>query len=513
MSSGKNTLIILILSIMLPVMLFTAVELSTLNEDEEMLEEIYLQQIDAVIFSLNQYAEDYVRSFSNDIAGEWLRSSENNLISADLRAHNLALIGVGIYQNNATKLETIDTAAFDMSLKAKLDSVFQANAVLSERLIQYTQANYRKLEPIGQVRLADGTKANLILSILGQETPMILLLSGQKFVEDLFNPRLQQVANENLLISIKDVHQNTDLVTTAPADGPAIRSAVLWLLPEFELSVSIIGESVEDLISYRRKKNIIALSLLVSFFLLGGFLMIRTLRREMQLSKAKSDFVANVSHEIRTPLSLISMFNETLMLGRVPNEEKKQEYYQIIDKETTRLKNIVNKILSFSQIEANKRTYDFRELSANDLVEEIVNSYSYHLEREGFEVHIGLTKLPAHVRADKEAFSEALVNLIDNAVKYSGNTKWIAIHSAVENREYVLTVKDKGRGIPADQLPFIFDQFYRVRSDDTFDVKGTGLGLSLVKAIMDVHEGGVEVSSVLGEGSEFRLYYPITNHE
>jgi len=512
MSSSKNTLVILALSIMLPILVFTGIELSTLNEDEEMLEEIYLQQIDAVIFSLNQYAEDYVRSFGNDIAGEWSRSSGNALISEDLRANNLALVGVGLFRSERSYLEMVDSSSQVLSI-SRLDSIFNANLITCERLIQYAEANYRKLEPIGQIRLADGTKANIILSILDDGIPMVLLVDGKLFVEDLFNPRLQQVANQNLLISIKDVHDNTQLVSTDQAEAQSVRSAVLWLLPEFELSVSIIGESVEELINYRRKKNIIALSLLVSFFMLGGFLMIRTLRREMQLSKAKSDFVANVSHEIRTPLSLISMFNETLMLGRVPNEAKKQEYYEIIDKETTRLKNIVNKILSFSQIEANKRTYDFQEVSANDLVEDIVSSYSYHLEREGFEVHIGLTKLPAHIRADKEAFSEALVNLIDNSVKYSGTTKWIEIQSVVEHGQYVLTVRDKGRGIPADQLPFIFDQFYRVRSDDNFEAKGTGLGLSLVKAIMEVHEGRVEATSTLGEGSEFRLYYPMTNHE
>jgi two-component system phosphate regulon sensor histidine kinase PhoR len=237
--------------------------------------------------------------------------------------------------------------------------------------------------------------------------------------------------------------------------------------------------------------------------------MTRTLQKQIQLSKAKSDFVANVSHEIRTPLSVISMYNETLLLGRVPSDEKKREYYEIIDKETNRLKNIVNKILSFSQIEANKRSYEFQNCSPDAVIADIINTYSFHLTREQFELTMNLGGDSAQISTDKEAFSEALVNLIDNAVKYSADERSLTISTEVIGTYYVVYVKDQGRGIPEDQLPFIFDQFYRVQSDDNFDAKGTGLGLALVKSIMEVHGGKVEVESELQVGSEFRLYYPL----
>ena len=113
------------------------------------------------------------------------------------------------------------------------------------------------------------------------------------------------------------------------------------------------------------------------------------------------------------------------------------------------------------------------------------------------------------INGDKEAFSEALVNLIDNAVKYSRNQRILHISTYVSGSSYVISVKDKGLGISEDQLPFIFDQFYRVQSDDNFEIKGTGLGLALVKNILDVHGGSVEVTSERHKGSEFRLYYPI----
>ena len=143
------------------------------------------------------------------------------------------------------------------------------------------------------------------------------------------------------------------------------------------------------------------------------------------------------------------------------------------------------------------------------MVKDILETYSFHLEREQFDFQLKIGADSAKISADKEAFSEALINLIDNAVKYSGDRRSLTISTEMSGVYYVIHVKDLGRGMPADQLPFIFDQFYRVQSDDNFDAKGTGLGLALVKSIMEVHGGKVEVESELNVGSEFRLYYPL----
>jgi two-component system phosphate regulon sensor histidine kinase PhoR len=225
------------------------------------------------------------------------------------------------------------------------------------------------------------------------------------------------------------------------------------------------------------------------------------------LAQTKSDFVSNVSHEIRTPLALISMFAETLMLDRVPNAEKRKEYEKIIFKETHRLTNIVNKILNFSQIEAGNRRYSFSKFDLNDLVYEITHDYEFHLERNGFTHEIKYIESTLPILADKEAIYEALVNLLDNAMKYSDDTRHISINTGMNESGVFVEISDQGIGISPNEVKQIFDKFYRVTDGDVHTRKGAGLGLSLVHHIMDAHKGDIEVESTKDYGSTFRLVF------
>jgi len=231
----------------------------------------------------------------------------------------------------------------------------------------------------------------------------------------------------------------------------------------------------------------------------------------MELAKIKSDFVSNVSHELRTPLALISMFAETLEMERVPNEEKKKEYYSIISKEAARLSRIVNKILSFSKIEAGKREYRLSNVNINYLVEEVYKSYQFHLKNSGFQFSFSAGKTVPEIQADAEAISEAVINLIDNAIKYSIDKKDISIATGVEGDSIFIEVKDKGVGISEENQKKIFEKFFRVSDGLVHNTKGTGLGLTLVKHIVDAHKGKIKVKSKLNEGSSFILTFPINN--
>ena len=159
----------------------------------------------------------------------------------------------------------------------------------------------------------------------------------------------------------------------------------LWLLPSFSLAIKLKGETIEDLVSQRAKTNLILIIALTLILIAGAWFVFRNTKREVELAQVKSEFVSNVSHELRTPLSLISMFAETLEMGRVKSEEKKKEYYSIISQEASRLGKIVNKILSFSKMEAGKRNYSFESIDLNEVVEQIYNSYKFHLQNNGFE--------------------------------------------------------------------------------------------------------------------------------
>ena len=261
------------------------------------------------------------------------------------------------------------------------------------------------------------------------------------------------------------------------------------------------------MVNQRSSTNLI-LILVLSVLLIGaGIIVFINIKKEIELSQLKADFVSNVSHEIKTPLALISMFAETLKMGRVKTEEKKNEYYSIIIQETNRLGKIVNKILNFSKIEAGKRLYNLAETDLNKVVENVFSTYKFHLNNKGFDFNLEQQLNLPIVKADEEAISEALINLIDNAVKYSDDNKSIKLTTFSKNNLVIIEVEDNGIGVSERDKKKIFDKFFRVASGDIYNSKGTGLGLTIVKHIMDAHHGKIELNSQLGKGSTFKLIF------
>ena len=225
----------------------------------------------------------------------------------------------------------------------------------------------------------------------------------------------------------------------------------------------------------------------------------------------KSDFVSNVSHELRTPLALIRMYAETLEMGRVTNAKKREEYYKIINKESERLTRLINNILNFSRIESGRKEYIFQEADLNSIIQETIDIYSYHVKSKGFVLHVELTgDLPA-IYADAEAITECIINLLDNAVKYSGEEKCIKISSGKIADDVYVDIVDKGIGISQKDLQHIFDKFYRVSSGMVHNTKGSGLGLTLVQHIVKAHSGEIKVESNPGKGTSFRILFSAKN--
>jgi two-component system phosphate regulon sensor histidine kinase PhoR len=242
----------------------------------------------------------------------------------------------------------------------------------------------------------------------------------------------------------------------------------------------------------------------------GAWLIYRNVAKQVELSQLKSDFVSGVSHEIRTPLALITMYIETLEMGRVTDAGKIKEYYSVILNETTRLSGIVNRILSFSQIESNKRKYFFSENDVNEIVESAANTFRYSIEIKGFKYSFRPEKNLPLILADKEAITDAFVNLVDNAMKYSPEIKDIVVRTGKDDKYVFIEVEDKGIGISEKNQKYIFDKFYRVTEMNLANkVKGSGLGLAIVKHIMDAHGGKIYVRSAPGSGSMFRLSFPV----
>jgi signal transduction histidine kinase len=248
----------------------------------------------------------------------------------------------------------------------------------------------------------------------------------------------------------------------------------------------------------------------LSLFMIGGLVLTyRSVSKEMALAHLKADFVSNVSHELRTPLALIRLYAETLELGRITTQEKKDDYYRIIRKESERLTALINNILDFSRIEAGRKEYDFRETNIAELVSNTLDSYRYQIEQQGFAFEQSIDSSIPAVRVDREAIARALVNLVNNALKYSVNEKFLAVRLYRANDRLKLEVVDRGIGITRREQSKIFEKFYRTGDPLVHNTKGSGLGLSLVRHITRAHGGDVEVESTPGKGSKFILSLPL----
>ena len=277
------------------------------------------------------------------------------------------------------------------------------------------------------------------------------------------------------------------------------------------LGIKYQGTSVEALGQTWMHRSFLILGCL-SLLIIGGLVLTKHIvSKEMALARLKSDFVSNVSHELRTPLALIRLYAETLELGRITTQEKKQQYYRIIRKESERLTALINNILDFSRIEAGGKEYEFRNTDIAELVRNTLESYRYQIEQQGFAFEESIdSNLPA-VPVDREAIARALVNLVNNALKYSSDEKFLGVKLYRDNGVVKLEVADHGIGIARRDQSKIFEKFYRAGDPLVHNTKGSGLGLSLVRHITQAHGGEIAVESIPGRGSKFILSLPLTS--
>jgi signal transduction histidine kinase len=306
-------------------------------------------------------------------------------------------------------------------------------------------------------------------------------------------------------------HEMTPLAITAGwGDGkPEVMRKLDDVFRGLTLGIKFQGTSVEAIGETWVHRSFIILGVL-SVLMIGGLLLTKHIvGKEMALARLKSDFVSNVSHELRTPLALIRLYAETLELGRITTQEKKQQYYRIIRKESERLTALINNILDFSRIEAGRKEYEFRETDIAELVHNTLDSYRYQIEQQGFEFEESIdSNLPA-VRVDREAIARAVVNLVNNALKYSADEKFLGVKLYCDNGAVKLEVEDHGIGIARRDQSKIFEKFYRTGDPLVHNTKGSGLGLSLVQHITQAHGGDIAVESTPGKGSRFILSLPL----
>jgi len=339
-------------------------------------------------------------------------------------------------------------------------------------------------------------------------------LHDQLFPETLDQVLMHQEEKgekNHVAMMIRGKYDMAPLVTSGGWDGgsPEVERNLEGAFSGLTLGIKMPGTTLAALEQHFVRTDFLILAVISILLAAGIVLTHRNITREMALARLKSDFVSNVSHELRTPLSLIRLYAETLEMGRLKTPEKYHEYYSIIRKESERLTALINNILDFSRIEAGRKEYDFRETDMRELVHNTLESYRYQIEQHGFAFEEKIADDVPTMRVDREAMARSLLNLVNNALKYSQDQKFIGVNLFRDNGSVKLEVEDHGIGIPTHEQTKIFEKFYRVGDPLVHNTKGSGLGLSLVRHIVQAHGGDVAVDSAPGRGSKFTITLPV----
>ncbi|HKA24958.1 MAG TPA: HAMP domain-containing sensor histidine kinase [Candidatus Eisenbacteria bacterium] len=347
---------------------------------------------------------------------------------------------------------------------------------------------------------------------------------SRTYIERLVNARVfsdprvyhAERISKSLSLSVYD-GEGSEVYRSRPGAGSLLyaEAPVGSLLPGWRVSV---GPAAGSPYMWARAFVLAAyllLALLVLLSLAALWAALRQASEEIQLAEAKTSFLANVSHELKTPLALIRMAGETLELGRVRNDEERQRFLHVIGRECRRLTHMINHVLDFAKIEAGRKEFRFQRTDLRQVVRDTLEVFQPQFEEGKFEVNVDVPDTLPAIEADPEAVTQCLMNLLDNAVKYSRDQRSIEVKVRVtppgvdgDLGEARIQVADHGIGISARDREKIFDKFFRVEHGMVHDVKGSGLGLSLVRHIAEAHGGRVEVESNPGQGSRFVLVLP-----
>ncbi|MHC4289054.1 MAG: sensor histidine kinase [Planctomycetota bacterium] len=232
----------------------------------------------------------------------------------------------------------------------------------------------------------------------------------------------------------------------------------------------------------------------------------KNMRQQVQLSRKKDDFISAVSHELRTPLTSIRMYTEMLEKDWVKTEDKRREYYTTMRTESERLTRLIENVLDFSRIQRGKKRYDFTVGDVNECIGDVTDMMRPYAEQAGFVLEQQFEVMDAFA-FDRDAVTQIIINLIDNALKYAKDApeKYLIIRTRRQDGYAVIEVEDHGPGIGRSDQKKIFDAFYRCEDESTRQNTGTGLGLALVKRFAEAHHGFVQIAAAKPTGALFRI--------
>lgn len=371
--------------------------------------------------------------------------------------------------------------------------VFAGFEALGER------AAYALVRPVSAA--ADGTLlAQFDLTAVAAEVPRLV---RQRFAREYGNfrllpPREPVAAFAALRRFVSEAGGNGTIVARVPLGAP---------LDGFTLAAELPGDDPAAALAFRNRTLYIGLLVLLYVGIGVGFgLTLREISRAYKLSRLKTDFVANISHELRTPLTSVRLFAETLKEGRAESPEEIHECVDLLASEAERLSKLVEKLLDWSRLESGRRMLELTATEVPVLLAEIGEAYKAQQLPATYETDLDPDLPPLHV--DRDAMAQVVLNLLHNAVKYTGPDKRIRVRARRAGKGVAIEVEDNGPGVRPQDRKRIFERFYR--GDDLLSrsTEGTGLGLAISKKIVEAHGGRIELDSRMGEGSTFRIILP-----
>jgi len=347
------------------------------------------------------------------------------------------------------------------------------------------------------------------LTILSDSSPerLTALVAGPQYVEaEWLSPVMRTIPAERLSISLRDADGNPVIAKTpVESSRQSVRLTSDTGLP-WTIVVASSGSRMEpESLTSRRRLLLAGLALAAVLVITTGYALARSLSRELDVARLKSEFVAAVSHEFRTPLATLRQLNENLADGRVSTDERRSAYYQAQVRATNRLSRLVERLLDFGRMEAGAVRYQFEPVNLGRLARDVVEEFEHVAVTSGHEIIVTSDPALPEVHADPDALGQALWNLLDNAIKYSPWRKAVWLEAVREGEFAAIRVRDEGLGIARGEQNQLFRKFFRGSAARNTHVKGTGIGLAMVDHIVRAHRGRLRVESEPGRGSTFTI--------
>jgi two-component system sensor histidine kinase ResE len=288
-------------------------------------------------------------------------------------------------------------------------------------------------------------------------------------------------------------------------DTESIPSKVMDLFKQaVETEKDQIGE-----ISLQGQHWVILVSPLYSNqFIRGAVAVVRNMTEERKLDKLRKDFIANVSHELRTPISMLQGYSEAIVDDVAETEEEKKEMAKVIYDESLRMGRLVNELLDLARMETGHIQLTIEEVNLASFINRIIRKFQGIAKENEINISANISEEVTHFSFDPDRIEQVLTNLIDNAIRHTPKGGYVLVSIVRDEKGIHMEVKDSGSGIPEEDLPFVFERFYKADKARTRGRSGTGLGLAIAKNIIDAHRGQISVQSKLGQGTTFSFFLP-----